>query len=1192
MSVDRWRRRGSLVSNSDRPPSPVTTAHEPDTAAGKKPRVLTKALRSLSSSSIDSMSTLPNRSSNSQRRLHKTPSGSGSMIERLHRRVSRDSSTNSPVDSCPSPLLDAAHTSMEIIKRGPLRQDTSSRKPRCDYIVLTDQCLSKFTSFEAARVIYPQLTAQEEPTLGRSTSSASISSKTNAAAENRLEVPLAAVVAVFVDSHAATPNVLEVWWSSPAPRLACCRVQLPFNSAKDRDDWLVLLHRACRQKMRQSPNSGAVPDNVRHRINHVIHAAEKIRDDAPKLPIFPVVRRAGTAPKSPADEITNSVDGGPSFYLALGPFNCYLVEILRSDHGTPPSDLMTKVTIYGAVTLSRFQATVATHQQTFSMTFRVPFGKETRLTLASVHYRRIIETVMKTDRILKPTWPQHLQQAIFDIRGLSPPLQLTSGNDLGGLDISLPAYCAGFQVPVPDWAIDWNTPSHPCFRLKPANEPYSPLQLIAVFRALRYNGFFKAVSFADVDLSPLANKHDFGQYGDSVVYASANRVRMPEDLYDIMAQASVLEQEIHSLLFASDSLRSLNLSNTLGLYHHKTRQRRKVPRSSEELEKMTSQMLRPIMELMKRQLSHCHSIALSSNPIAAEDVDELRDVLSLPNLRLRRLELADCGLADFGLSDVWTALDNQAETLEIVDLSNNQGTVRFEIICNALSHMSGVTKLSIARNVRLATELSLFDDEALLTWRLQELDLSGIVLNDATVQSVADYLADGSSQDLRVLRLDYCGLNGFQAAKLFRSMGPNREMEVYMNSSRLDEGITDLSDAIGTGLGPWTLFMQMIDFNREESYVTLLRALALNNCIRCLSLAGSSTPDAASETACQAVFDFLAKNNTVRYLDMSGYDSKLDEGRLGRGFSRALGGIRHNTCIEHLRIRSQMLNINVGDLAEALAVNRTLQTVDCSSNDLSLSNLRFLITKLGRNTSIRTFTAFSSQELNRSIEKSVSDAALPPPAKRPSMMSRFRQDKNAAAAAQQDTNLVQELKSEWDFAVLHLNSIMDKNLANHVAALVTEKVDTDECQFFNDVDLGFCTAFGGLALPDYEGLAKVVKEQTEALQRSSLHARTDSTRSTVERPDSVDSSEAAASPSSEAGSSESGAPTPLDIDYVDAESRLVQDQEQWTVYGDSSEHNYTYGDGQDADAGLQMKRHRRFQGDPTNRIEEEDNVHE
>lgn len=154
-----------------------------------------------------------------------------------------------------------------------------------------------------------------------------------------------------------------------------------------------------------------------------------------------------------------------------------------------------------------------------------PFERETRLELASTYYRRIIEALTKIDRVLKPMWPQNLQHAIFEIKGLPPPLQLTSGNDLGGLEMSLQAYCVAFNVQIPAWTIEWLTPSEPTFRLLTSDEwEYTPLQLLAVFRALRYNSFFKALSFRDVSLTSLANKSDYSQYGDTVVYTSLSGI--------------------------------------------------------------------------------------------------------------------------------------------------------------------------------------------------------------------------------------------------------------------------------------------------------------------------------------------------------------------------------------------------------------------------------------------------------------------------------------------------------------------------------------------------------------------------------------------------------------------------------------------------------------------------------------------
>ena len=118
-------------------------------------------------------------------------------------------------------------------------------------------------------------------------------------------------------------------------------------------------------------------------------------------------------------------------------------------------------------------------------------------------------------------WPQHFQQVIFDIKGLPTLLHLTSGNDLGGLERSLQAHCTAFNAEVPRWTIEWNASSQATFRLLPSQgSPYSPPQLLACFRALRYNSFFKAISLRDVDLSALTGKKDYSQYGDTVVYTS------------------------------------------------------------------------------------------------------------------------------------------------------------------------------------------------------------------------------------------------------------------------------------------------------------------------------------------------------------------------------------------------------------------------------------------------------------------------------------------------------------------------------------------------------------------------------------------------------------------------------------------------------------------------------------------------
>lgn len=296
------------------------------------------------------------------------------------------------------------------------------------------------------------------------------------------------------------------------------------------------------------------------------------------------------------------------------------------------------------------------------------------------------------------------------------------------------------------------------------------------------------------------------------------------------------------------------------------------------------------------------------------------------------------------------------------------------------------------------------------------------------------------SQGLQVMRLNNCGLTGSQVAQLFFSMGKARHMTVHINANRLDDGIGSLCDALASGYGPWSLFMQMIEFSYEESFVKLMRALTINKTIECLSLAGCATPDAVSSVACQAASDLFAKNETIRFLDISGYDSKLDEGRLGREFSRSLSGMKYNKRIEHLRVRSQMLNINIGDLAEAISGNQTLHTLDCEGNDFNLSNFWHLVKRIEGNTTIRHFSAFSESELSRTIQKSA-DVDVPVVAPRRSS-GIFNKLKHEKAPVIVEKPLVQRLSDEWDAAINALNQVLREIKRSTVTSRVLQNWPT------------------------------------------------------------------------------------------------------------------------------------------------------
>ena len=820
--------------------------------------------------------------------------------------------------------------------------------------------------------------------------------------------------------------------------------------------------------------------------------------------------------------------------------------------------------------------------------------------MASTHYRRIIEALTKVDRILKPMWPQQLQQVIFDIRGLPPPLQLTSGNDLGGVERSLEAYCAAYNVHVPKWTVEWNANPQPAFRLLPnGSKPYLTLQLLAVFKALRYNSFFKAISFRDVDLSPLTNKKDYSQYGDTIVTTSLTGYKIPNEHYDYLLDATVLTQEIHALMFSSESIKVIDFTNSLGSRIQGSHHRSSTDYAA--LEQMSSELIRPMMMLMRWGLFHGHSVSMAGNHLGPADVDELTNILMLEHTSVKKLDLSNCSLGEFGLSKIWSVLPVQANCLESLDLSDNAGTINYDYMLDSLNGLRAIKQLKLRGNTRLPHDIALFEEASISNWVLEELDLSGIVLNDPTVDVLADYFASPNSHQLQLVSFNNCGLTGSQIARLFRGMGQGRRLTVHINASRLDEGIDDLCGALACNYAPWSLFAQMIDFCAESSYIKLLRALTVNKTIECLSLAGSSTPDAASDLACQAVADFFSKNNNIRFLDISGYDSKLDEGRLGRGFSTALQGLRENKSIEHLRVRSQMLNINIGDLAEAISANTTLHTLDCESNDFNLSNYHHLVKHLEQNYNIRHFSAFSPGELDRTIRKSLETTVIAVmPSKRTSMLGKLRHEK-ASPPTNGNAILVDQLKSEWAASTKKLEDILERNQR---AFDETERGFLERSSSLRSTEpqgeKSFSTAFGGLALRQYE------------LQRAkSLQARKNS--SEIEGADAIKlpivngdgvmgvvrTSSTASSHMGSTVSDESigtgSAPTPPDLDtstkrHLDLS---FSPQSPDTLFEDSSVFSPLDEDGlQESDLLLMAKSHRRYQSDPFSRIEEESDGNE
>lgn len=221
---------------------------------------------------------------------------------------------------------------------------------------------------------------------------------------------------------------------------------------------------------------------------------------------------------------------------------------------------------------------------------------------------------------------------------------------------------------------------------------------------------------------------------------------------------------------------------------------------------------------------------------------------------------------------------------------------------------------------------------------------------------------------IRKIALNNCSINGREAARLIRALGKHTNAHLHISGNPLEDGIEDLCRAISSTPGPAGLHIDMVEFRDEASFVALMKALSVNRNISFLSLAGTAPIPPADAPCgvevCEALEGFFANNDTVKFLDLSGFSGKLDEGQLGKGFARALRGLSSNTTLTHLRIRNQNLHDDVGTLGSVIRLNSTLRMVDCQDNSWNLTSIQFLAKSLKLNRSVVEFP-FEQREYDR-----------------------------------------------------------------------------------------------------------------------------------------------------------------------------------------------------------------------------------
>lgn len=183
-----------------------------------------------------------------------------------------------------------------------------------------------------------------------------------------------------------------------------------------------------------------------------------------------------------------------------------------------------------------------------------------------------------------------------------------------------------------------------------------------------------------------------------------------------------------------------------------------------------------------------------------------------------------------------------------------------------------------------------------------------------------------------------------------RKEGEIRDLELHVDSNKLDKGIADITQAIEVQHAPVKFFMRMIEFEKEDHFRRLLTALRKNATIQELDIAKASLPQDANDDTCEELRLLFHQNKTLKYFDISGEHSHLETIRFGVGLTHALTGLIGNTSMQSLRIEYQNLGAQGADaLASVIEKNTGLTSIYCDHNEITLQGYTSIVNALTKN---------------------------------------------------------------------------------------------------------------------------------------------------------------------------------------------------------------------------------------------------
>lgn len=254
-------------------------------------------------------------------------------------------------------------------------------------------------------------------------------------------------------------------------------------------------------------------------------------------------------------------------------------------------------------------------------------------------------------------------------------------------------------------------------------------ELLAILRSLRYNEFFKTVSFANINLDILNGQFDI--FGNEHV-CDRNKAGTPVSLpTEELQKSCLLVQELRALAITSKTLRRMDFTSCIN----------RKPQDSmidgDSNRDMGCGIVEALFPLCRHQDTNIDWIILNNIELGDTDLDYLVAAAVERDCHFRAIEMSRCGLNDRSLGLTLEALRAQDNTLESIDISANVARLHPSIFDGQISVFGFIRKLNLSNLSRTAVSEPLLTSETLLSWKLEELSLSGTPLNSYTLDSIA-----------------------------------------------------------------------------------------------------------------------------------------------------------------------------------------------------------------------------------------------------------------------------------------------------------------------------------------------------------------------------------------------------------------------------------------------------------------------